>query len=132
MGNMKRKHEIRAEEKRKNREQDEETPEERYVRLEKAFENTDCKNFLSLWRDMKKFAKEHPDHEFLSANNPEFRRMGWVAFRNNPDEQTKMWTIKIEHMLDSSNRYLPEKAITCLKTVHGRQEILKYLREDDS
>jgi hypothetical protein len=108
---------------------EEEVPYE--VREQRLFSETDWDSFPALWRDMKRFAKEHPDHEFIPADNPEFRRFGWIAARNDPeDEQMKVWTIKVSHLLDRAIALaLPEDVQEALKTANGRIEMLKRLRE---
>jgi hypothetical protein len=68
--------------------------------------DTDWEDIHDLWADMEKFAQEHQGHMFLCADDPGFNhepprvpRLGWVAYRDNPDdEQAKMWTITVRNV----------------------------------
>jgi hypothetical protein len=66
--------------------------------------DTDWEDIHDLWDDMEKFGREHPGHMFLCADDPgcnhdppRIGRLGWVAYRDNPDEQAKMWTITVRN-----------------------------------
>lgn len=67
--------------------------------------DTDWSDIHDLWDDMSKFGREHPGHMFICADDPgcnhdppRVGRLGWVAYRDNPDEQAKMWTITVRNL----------------------------------
>jgi hypothetical protein len=80
---------------------------------------TDWEDIHELWGDMKKFASEHPNHTFISMDDPGFNydpvrvpRLGWSARLKvglGGDEQAKAWTITISNVK---------------KTFRGREDLI--------
>lgn len=62
---------------------------------------SDWADINALIADMKQFATEHPDYEFMCADDPgnspiRAPRFGWTAFKVEGDvELSKLWTIKV-------------------------------------
>lgn len=53
-------------------------------------------NLRSMLRDMSRFARENPEHRFLCADDQHRRTIGFVAFRENAeDEQMQEWSILV-------------------------------------
>lgn len=99
---------------------------------------SDWPDFPGLWAAMQQFAKDHPNHTFLCADDPgvnyqppRIARLGWTAFRANPPEgeteDAQAWTITVANLkktYDSS----PEPSKQALQTAAGRQAMLETLR----
>jgi hypothetical protein len=83
---------------------------------------------------MEAFGKTHPDHMLICAddpgcnhNPPRVGRLGWVAYRDNPDEQVKMWTITIRNLRMTFKRKTPKFDMS------DRQKMLEgIIRVDDA
>jgi hypothetical protein len=73
--------------------------------------DTDWDDIHDLWDDMEKFGQTHPGHMFICADDPgcnhdppRVGRLGWVAYRDNPNEQVKMWTITVSNVKRTARR----------------------------
>ena len=100
--------------------------------------DSDWGTVAELWEDMLKFANEHPNHKFLSADDPgcnhsppRVPRLGWTAFLEvDPDsglsEEDKFWTIT----LSNAKGTIPEELSPLFKSAAGRQRMLDALRLD--
>jgi hypothetical protein len=115
---------------------------------------SDWEDFGALWEDMRKFARENPDHTFICADDPgatyqppRVARVGWAAFlewapckdcvgetceacdgrgKVPPfDERMKFWTITLGNL---NRRELPDAIKKAFQTAAGRQAMLKELR----
>ena len=100
--------------------------------------DTDFDDLHKLFEDMKAFAKDHPKHIFIPADDPGFNhtpprigRMGWSAFIPHPiglrdrgeyfDEEAKYWTISLSKITASA--YLLES----IQSAAGRRSLLANL-----
>jgi hypothetical protein len=95
--------------------------------------DTDFNSFRELWEDLRKFAKEHPDHKIIWADDPGFHhtpqripRIGVSAFlTNSEDEQAKEWTIPVSNMKTDE---FPDVLRRAFQTARGRNNLIDSLR----
>ncbi len=105
---------------------------------------TDWEDLRALFADMQAFAKEHPRHVFISADDPGIHynpwrvpRMGWTAFIPHPiglrdgeyfDEEPKVWTITLPWVKTWLNESPQDEwLLTAIETARGRQGLLAVL-----
>jgi len=102
------------------------------VVLDETRLDTDWDSMTLLLSDMRRFAKDHPNHKFMCSDDPGFNhkppripRLGWSAFLevgSGEDEQAKHWTITFSR----ASRYIQDNPT--LSVAEGRQKMLETLR----
>lgn len=89
-------------------------------------ETTTWQDLSELWADMVSFAKAHPDHVFLSADEAPW--MGWTAFHPESPDEGRRWKIG----LADAKRTMPADEFgtafrDCFKSPGGRQLLCAQL-----
>jgi hypothetical protein len=52
-------------------------------------------NIYDLLNDMRDYARAHPKHEFLCADDPDSHAIGWIAFEHGSPEDVR-WSIPVK------------------------------------
>jgi hypothetical protein len=98
--------------------------------------DTDWDDFHLLWEDLARFARENPNHTFISADDPGVNysptrvgRIGWSAFLVAPpgeDEKAKCWTITLPNLKRTVRDEMEEVLFT---SAPGRRLVLQRMQE---
>ena len=103
--------------------------------------DTDWDDVHELWEDVRRFARDNPDHRVLAADDPgcnhdppRVPRMGWTAFREGEeDEAARSWTITLANLKNSAPRlYAREEVLEfrrLLRTAAGRRTLAELVSE---
>jgi hypothetical protein len=103
--------------------------------------DSDWDDIHAMFKDIRNFMKEHPDHELISADDPgqhytpwRIPRMGWQAFLRGPvpapegfDEQAKSWTLPLFRLKGIIDQEGDKTLVLALKSAAGRQSLCQQL-----